>query len=162
MELSFSGEAPGQEAATYMDRMGVKLSSAGEHSSALECFNESIRQNSSYVDSWVHRAASQKALKNYNSSKASLLKAVAADGRSAAAWSALADAYSLEKDYENGSAAAARIVEINPRDKAGWLKKGSLEQMNGDFASAELDLDSALQIDPNYKDALYRKALSCL
>jgi len=25
-----------------------------------------------------------------------------------------------------------------------------------------LDLDSALQIDPNYKDALYRKALSCL
>jgi len=72
----------------------------------------------------------------------------------------LADAYSAKKDYANASAAAEKLVEISPKNKWYWLKAGTFLQMEGNFSGAESRLDRALALDANYKDALYRKALS--
>jgi tetratricopeptide (TPR) repeat protein len=102
----------------------------------------------------------ERAMRNYNGSLDSYNLAIELDGQKASAWSGLADAYSAKKDYANASAAAEKLVEISPKNKGYWLKAGTLLQMEGNFSRAESRLDRALALDANYKDALYRKALS--
>jgi len=54
------------------------------------------------------------------------------------------------------------VTEIEPNRKENWLKEGNLLQMHGDYESAAAKYDGALNLDPKYVDALYRKALSLM
>jgi tetratricopeptide (TPR) repeat protein len=56
------------DASKNYDSMGNKLYSAGNYSEAMDYFNKSIDQNSSYIDAWIHKGNAQKALRQYNAS----------------------------------------------------------------------------------------------
>jgi tetratricopeptide (TPR) repeat protein len=150
----------GEDAGRYFDNLGVKLYSARNYSEAQDYFNMSLQQNSSNPDAWAHMGDTERALQDYNASLDSYNLAIEIDGQKASAWSGLADAYSAKKDYANASAAAGKLPMISPKNKGYWLKAGTLLQMEGNFSGAESSLDRALALDANYKDALYRKALS--
>jgi tetratricopeptide (TPR) repeat protein len=148
------------DASKNYDSMGSKLYSAGNYSEAMDYFNKSIDQNSSYIDAWVHKGNAQKALRQYNASLLSYNRATASNSKNQAAWSGLSDSYSAGKDLINASGAAAVLTRLDPKNKGYWFKNGTLLQLRGDFDRARPDFDQAIALDPKYKDAIYRKAIS--
>ena len=148
------------DASKNYDRLGNKLYSIGNYSEAMDYFNKSIDQNSSYIDAWIHKGNAQKALRYYNSSRQSYNRAIALDSKNEEALSGLVDSYSASKDYSSASAMASVLTGINPTNKGYWLKSGTLLQIRGDFEGAQEDFDRALSLDGMYREALYRKALS--
>jgi len=148
------------DASKNYDRLGNKLYSIGNYSEAMDYFNKSIDQNSTYIDAWIHKGNAQRDLRYYNSSYQSYNQAIALDRKNEAAWSGLVDSYSASKDYSSASAMASVLTGINPTNKGYWLKSGTLLQIRGDFGGAQEDFDRALSLDGKYREALYRKAVS--
>jgi predicted Zn-dependent protease len=157
--IVFIAICSGEDASMTYDSLGSKLYSARNYTEALNYFNLSLKQDSSNVDAWVHKGDLLKALWKINASLESYNQAVKYDGKNVAAWSGLADGYANREDYANASDAAAKVTEFEGK-KENWLREGKLLQMQGLFKDAEFKLDGALKFDPNYEDALYRKALS--
>ena len=109
-----------------------------------------------------HKGDAQRALKDYNGSLLSYSQALQLNSSKKAAWSGKIEAYAALQDYASASAFAAKLSELYPKDKANWYKEGQLLQLQGRFEEAIPKFDSAINLDPKYKDALYRKALSLL
>jgi tetratricopeptide (TPR) repeat protein len=149
-----------EDAAITYDRLGLKLYSARNYTEALSYFNQSLDQNSSNVDVWVHKGDALKALNRLNESIDSYYQAIDLDGRKVAAWSGLTDIYATNKDYVNATIAAAKATQFDNRAKTNWFREGSLLQKQGMFREAIPKFDGALKLDAKYKDALYGKAMS--
>jgi len=150
------------EETSYFDWKGLKEFAAKNYSDSLTYYDMAIAQDPSYLDAWVHKGDSLRALKDYNSSIENYLQALKRKDDSTAALSGLIEAYAALNDYEMASEAAGRLTEIEPARKDYWLKEGNMLQMLGRYDQALARYDRALEIDYRYKDALYRKGLSLL
>lgn len=70
-----------------------------------------INQDPSYVDAWVHKGDSLRALKDYNGSIENYLQALQRKNDSRKALSGLIEAYTSLYDYEKASEAAGLLTE---------------------------------------------------
>jgi len=150
------------EETSYFDWKGLKEYAAKNYSDSLSYFDMAIAQDPGYLDAWVHKGDSLRALKDYNGSIENYLQALQRKNDSASALSGLMEAYAAIGDYDNAFLAAARLTGIDPARKDYWLKEGNMLQMLGRYAEASARYDSALEIDRKYKDAIYRQGLSFL
>jgi len=150
------------EETSYYDWKGLKEYAAKNYSDSLTYYDMAIAQDPGYLDSWVHKGDSLRALKDYNGSIENYLQALQRKGDSTAALSGLVEAYAAIGDYDNAFQAAARLTGIDPARKDYWLKEGNMLQMLGRYAEASARYDRALEIDHRYKDAMYRQGLSFL
>ncbi len=144
------------EETEYFDWKGNKLSGEKNYTGALIYFDKAIRQEPGYIDAWIHKGDTQRALKEYNASIDSYRGALKIDSQKAVAWSGITEAYSAMKDFTNASIAAAKATEID-NSKANWLREGNLLQTQEMYQEAVAKYDGALTVDPTYKDALYKK-----
>jgi tetratricopeptide (TPR) repeat protein len=110
----------------------------------------------------VHKGDAQRALKDYNGSIQSYNAALKIASNKTAAWSGIAEDYTALKEYANASAAAARTTELDNKTKTNWLREGNLLQAQGMYQESVAKYDGALALDPQYKDALYKKATSLM
>ena len=150
------------EETDYYDWKGLKSYAAKDYSASIGYFDTAIKQDPDYIDAWVHKGDAQRAAKDYNGSLESYNGALQIKNDSKSAWSGMIEAYIALNRYQEASEAAAVITEIEPKRKENWLKEGNLWQMQGDYERAAEKYDQALELDRNYPDALYRKAVSLL
>lgn len=151
-------------APSYFDDLGSKLSGYAyrNYTEALDYFNRSINQDPGYVNAWVHKGDTQRTMGNYNASIESYNRALKANNKTNDAWSGLINAYSAKKDYANATMAAASYTKLNPKDQGRWLKEGQLLQLQGRYNESDARFDSALALNPDYRDALYGKAITAI
>ncbi len=126
-------------------------------------YNQSVIQNASYTDAWVHRGDAQRALKYYNGSVESYSKAVMLDKNNTAAWSGLLADYNALKDYSNAYTAANKTTMLIATPKASnWLTEGNLLQQLGRYNEPVERYNRAIALDPQNKDAFYRQGVSLI
>lgn len=101
-------------------------------------------------------------MKDYNESLQSYTGALKIDKNRTAAWSGMAEAYIALEDYARASVVSANITELESKKKENWLREGNLLQMQSYYDESIAKYDGALALDPQYKDALYRKGISLL
>jgi tetratricopeptide (TPR) repeat protein len=99
------------------------------------------------------------ALKDYNASLRNYSWAIKIQANKTAAWLGLVKAYSALDNYVLASEAASNITQLEPKNKANWIQEGNLLQQAGSFDKAIAKYDSALALDSNNTDALYRKGV---
>lgn len=148
------------EEADYYDWKGLKSLAAKNYTESIIYFNMAIKQDPTYIDAWLHKGDAQRAMKDYNASLQSYEGALQVNNKSKAAWSGMIEAYVALNNYLQAAEVAAKVTEIEPNRKENWQKEGNLLQMHGDYENASAKYDGALNLDPKYVDALYRKALS--
>jgi tetratricopeptide (TPR) repeat protein len=150
------------EETEYFDWKGSKLYATKNYTDSLTYFNKAITQDPGYIDAWVHKGDTEKALKDYNVSIQSYNSALQIDGKKVAAWSGITEDYAAMKSYANASIAAAKATEFDNKTKANWLREGNLLQLRGMYNESTAKYDGALALDPQYKDALYKKGVSLM
>jgi tetratricopeptide (TPR) repeat protein len=150
------------EETDYFDWKGLKSYTAKNYTDSIIYFDMAIRQDPTYIDAWLHKGDSQRALKDYNGSIQSYNGALHQKNDTRAAWAGIIEAYVAMSDYGQAAEAASQIRMIEPNKKENWLKEGSLMQMAGDYRGALARFDGALNLDAKYADAMYRKALSLM
>jgi superkiller protein 3 len=150
------------EETDYFDWKGLKSYAAKNYTDSIAYFDIAIRQDPTYIDAWLHKGDAQMAMKDYNASLQSYEGALQVRNNTTAAWSGIIKAYIAMNDNRKAAEAAAKVTEILPNKKENWQQEGNLWQMNGDYGKAAAKYDGALNLDPKYVDALYRKALSLM
>ena len=149
------------EETEYFDWKGNKLFAARNYTDALVYYEKAISQEPGYIDAWIHKGDTQRALKDYNGSIASYNSALQIDGKKAAAWSGITEAYTSMLDYVNASIAANKTTALD-NNKGNWLREGALFRARGMHAEASAKYDGALALDPKYREALYWKAATLM
>jgi tetratricopeptide (TPR) repeat protein len=144
------------EETEYFDWKGSKLYAAKNYTGAQIYFEKAVSQDPAYIDAWIHKGDTQRALKEYNASIDSYKAALKIDSQKAVAWSGITEAYTAMKDLTNASIAAAKTTELD-NNKANWLREGNLLQTQEMYQEAVTKFEGALNVDPAYKDALYKK-----
>ena len=150
------------EETDYFDWKGLKSYAAKNYTDSIAYFDIAIKQDPTYIDAWLHKGDAQMAMKDYNASLQSYEGALQVRNNTTAAWSGIIKAYTAMNDYNQAAWAAAKVTEIAPNKKENWLQEGNLLQMHGDYEKAMAKYDGALNLDPKYVDASYRKALSLI
>ena len=148
------------EETDYYDWKGLKSFAAKNYSESIAYFDIAIKQDPTYIDAWLHKGDAQRAMKDYNASLQSYKGALQVKNNTKAAWSGMIETYIALNNYQQAAESAIKVTEIEPNRKENWQKEGNLLQMHGDYESALAKYDGALNLDRNYVDALYRKALS--
>lgn len=150
------------EETDYFDWKGLKSYAAKNYTESIGYFDIAIKQDPTYIDAWLHKGDAQRAMKDFNASLQSYEGALRVKNDTTAAWSGIIEAYIALNNYPQAAEAAAKVTEIAPNKKENWQKEGNLWQMHGDYEKAATKYDRALNLDPKYVDALYRKALSLM
>ena len=145
----------------YFDWMGSKLYATKNYTEALSYFGKALSQDPGYIDAWIHKGDTQRALKDFNGSLVSYNAALQIDSKKAAAWSGITEAYTAMKNLSNASIAAAKATELD-NSKGNWLREGNLLQLQGMYKEASEKYDGAIALDPLYKDALYKKGVTLM
>jgi len=148
------------EETDYFDWKGGKLLAAKNYTGALTYFGKAIDQDPNFINAYVHIGDTKRAQKDYNASLESYNKALQLNNKTKTAWLGIIEAYVALNNNPEASDAAAKLTAIEPTRKENWLKEGNLLQMQGLYDMAAEKYKSALDIDPQYKDALYRRAVS--
>jgi tetratricopeptide (TPR) repeat protein len=157
--LLFCSLCVGDEA-DYFYWMGLKAHSSKNYSDALVYFDKAVGQNPRYLEAWIAKGNTLKAIKEYNASIDSYSKALQIDGNNSAALNGIIESYASLKEYGKASFSAIKLREQNPENKNYLLREGNLLQAQGKFADAVFLYDRALALDPEFKDALYGKGIS--
>ena len=148
------------EETDYYDWKGLKSYAAKNYTESIVFFDRAIKQDPNYIDAWLHKGDAQRAIKDYNASLQSYKGALQVKNNTKAAWSGMIETYIALNNYQQAAEAATKVTEIEPNKKENWQKEGNLLQMHGDYENASVKYDGALNLDRDYVDALYRKALS--
>lgn len=71
--------------------------------------------------------------------------------------------YVQSNKVDEANALAAKLVAEHPQDKTTWFMKGAIDlNVNKDYAAARVSLEKALEIDPDFQDALYNIGITYL
>lgn len=71
--------------------------------------------------------------------------------------------YVQSNKTQEASDLADKLVTENPQDKSAWFMKGAIElNVKKDYAAARESLGKALELDPDYEDALYNIGITYL
>lgn len=149
------------EETAYFDWRGNQLYASRNYTDALGYFDKAISQEPTYIDAWIHKGDTQKAMKDYNGSIESYSAALKLDENKTVAWSGIVNDYIALKNYANASAAAAKITQVDNKS-ANWYREGDLLQMQGLYSEAIAKYDGALSLDPKNKNAMYKKGISLM
>lgn len=74
----------------------------------------------------------------------------------------LAELYSATGQFKAAAELAQQILAINPLSPNHFYTKGNISYLQGDFAAALLDMNAALDIDPQFSHAIVLKQLCLL
>jgi tetratricopeptide (TPR) repeat protein len=150
------------EETDYFDWKGLKSYAAKNYTESIAYFDIAIKQDPTYIDAWVHKGDAQRAMKDFNASLQSYEGALLVRNNTTSAWNGIIEAYTALTNYQDAAEAAAKVTEIEPNRKENWQQEGNLLQMHGDYEKAAAKYDRALNLDPRYVGAMYRKALSLM
>lgn len=151
-----AGEYPAQLAFNK----GYSLLLRGEPKIAKKYFSEAIDMNGDFVEAYNFRGRCFKYMKNFEKALLDFQKAIKIKPDFGEAWRNMGNAYLYLDMHDEMIPAFDRAVELMPKSALAINNRGYGHYVKGDFERALRDHIKAIEIDPNYAEAHYDKAMA--
>lgn len=144
---------PGNLAAR--NNLALLFESSGEPEMAIDELNAALRHHPDQVDILVNRGAIQGTLKRYAEAEADLRRAIRLSPGHGGAHFNLGLVLWKKGLPDEASDEFRRAVEADRQNPLAWYYLGDARNQAGDLAGAQLALEQAIQLDPEFSKAYH-------
>ncbi len=142
----------------YQELAGANVSGAYEN--AKDAYTKLIADNPTNPVVYLKRAQLELLQKNTDAAIADLVTAVKLKPDFAAAYYLASQIYASTGDFANALPPALSAAQVASGDPLAWYNLGAIAYAGGDYTNAAIALERALDLQPQYANALYALGLS--
>ena len=144
----------------YLFYMGNRfLLNEKRYEEAIDCYNQSIKINPNYIESWVNKGVALRKLLKYNDAIECLEKALEINPNIATMWCNKGHIYMKLLQFEDALQCIEKALEINPNLAIAWNNKSIIFMKLNRFEDALQCIEKSLEINPNLEMAWSNKGL---
>lgn len=142
----------------YQELAGANV--GGAYENAKDAYAKLIADNPTSPLVYLKRAQLELLQKNTDAAIADLVMAVKLKPDFAAAYYLASQIYASNGDFASALPPALSAAQVASGDPLAWYNLGAIAYAGGDFTNAALALERALDLQPQYANALYTLGLS--
>lgn len=142
----------------YQELAGANV--GGAYENAKDAYAKLIADNPTNPIAYLKRAQLELLQKNTDAAIADLVTAVKLKPDFAAAYYLASQIYASTGDFASALPPALSAAQVASGDPLAWYNLGVIAYASGDFTNAALALERALDLQPQYANALYALGLS--
>ncbi|MBI2030322.1 tetratricopeptide repeat protein, partial [Candidatus Kaiserbacteria bacterium] len=142
----------------YQELAGANV--GGAYENAKDAYAKLIADNPTNPIAYLKRAQLELLQKNTDAAIADLVIAVKLKPDFAAAYYLASQIYASTGDFASALPPALSAAQVASGDPLAWYNLGAIAYAGGDYTNAALALERALDLQPQYANALYALGLS--
>lgn len=155
--LSWTKEEPGDSMAWYNLGLGYYYADPKQYTKAIEAYQQAIRINPDYADTWYDIGNAYLVTKQYTKAIEAYQQAIRINPDYASTWYNLGLAYADTNQDANAIEAYQQAVRINPKFAEAWFNLGITYKVSGQ-AGKVIEVYKRLKaIDPDRADDFFSK-----